>query len=186
MRPLRVLDVAVFLMVGFAVLLPRPDARAKPALALDALSRARVAELQQRLRADRGDAAVALELAELLIDGARPEFAVLVLAPAIERHPDDWRLHLRRALALADHYDLAFAFAAAERARELCAAGAGPVPCREPDQARLDLLHGALARVKDIDARKDPNTVKERLLGSLRPAWWPRQRRAATRESAEP
>jgi hypothetical protein len=171
MRLPRVLEMTVFLLVAVVVLLPRPDARVKPALKLDdADDRARVAELQAELLGKPADVDATLELADLLMDGRRPDFALAALEPAIERHPADHRLYARRSLALADHYEGGSAFTAADRAYALCQAGS-TAPCGEGERARLGLLRSSLEAIKDFDMRKEPNAVKERLIKGLRPAY---------------
>ncbi len=178
----RILDVAVLLLLAVAVLLPRPDAKVKLASTLDAESRARVAELQARLLGDPSDVAATLELADLFLDGRRPDWVLATVSPAIERHPQDHRLHGRRALALADHFESGPAFVAAGRALALCESGSS-APCGEGDRNRLQLLHDTLDKVKGLDMRADPNTAKERLIKALRPTFLPSPKaKPATKE----
>lgn len=171
----RVLDIAVLLLLAFAILMPRPDARAKPAMSLPPEQRDRVAELQMRLLADDDDVDAALELANIFLDARRPEWAVAVASHAIEARPDDHRLHQLRSLALADHFEPAPAYAAALRALALCESGS-QVKCGDGEHGRIQLLRDTLARVKDLDMRKDPNTAKEQILRALRPAYIPKKR----------
>jgi hypothetical protein len=72
----RILDLIVIILLATVVLMPRPDATVKPALALDPERRARVAELQSALigRPDSVDASV--ELANIFLDGHRPDWAL--------------------------------------------------------------------------------------------------------------
>lgn len=170
MRLPRVLEMTVFLLVAVVVLLPRPDVRVKPALTLEDVDRARLAELQAELMGKPGEPEATLELADLLMDGRRPDFALAALAPAIERHPADHRLYARRSLALADHYEAGPAFVAADRALTLCQAGSAST-CGDGERARLGLLRSSLEAIKDLDMRKEPNTTKERLIKGLRPAY---------------
>lgn len=170
MRLPRVLEMTVFLLVAVVVLLPRPDVRVKPALTLHDADRARLAELQASLLGKPGAPEATLELADLLMDGRRPDFALAALSPALERHPADHRLHARRSLALADHFEAGPAFAAADRAVALCSAGS-TASCGEGERARLGLLRSSLEAIKDLDMRKEPNTTKERLIKGLRPAY---------------
>jgi hypothetical protein len=170
----RVLDLAVLLLLGVAIVLPRPDVHVKPALTVDASERDRVAELQTRLLQEPGDAEAALALADIFLDGQRPDWALATLSPAIEVHPTDHRLVSRRSLALAQHYEARPAFQSASRALALCRGGSS-VKCGEGEQARLELLVSTLDRVKDIDMRNDPNAAKEQILMALRPAYIPRR-----------
>ena len=169
----RVLDLAV-LLLGVAILLPRPDVRVKPALVVEASERDRVAELQTRLLQAPGDAEAGLALADIFLDAHRPDWALASLSSAIEAHPTDHRLVSRRSLALADHYEARAAFQSATRALALCRGGS-TVPCGEGEQSRLELLVATLDRVKDIDMRKNPNAAKEQILKALRPAYIPKK-----------
>ncbi|MDZ4696181.1 MAG: hypothetical protein SGI86_13620 [Deltaproteobacteria bacterium] len=175
MRPLRILDVALFLLVAIAVLLPRPDVKVKAALALDVDSKARLAELQSQPAPLSPDEA--LEMADLLVDGGRPDFAVAVLKSALQTNGADHRLHFRRGLALAEHFQMPTAFQSTARALELCENGSS-VPCSDADHARIALVRQSLERIKDIDVHKDANTMKKRLIETLRPSWLRRSRPA--------
>jgi len=175
MRPLRILDVALFLLVAVAVLLPRPDVKVRAALALDVDSKARLAELQSLpapLSAEH-----ALEMADLVSDGGRPDFVVAVLTTALRAHGSDHRLHFRKGLALAEHFEMPAAFQSTVRALELCDKGSSAT-CSEADHARIALVRDSLVRIKDIDVHQDPNTMKKRLIESLRPTWLRRSRPA--------
>ena len=78
----RILDLIVIILLATVVLMPRPDASVKPALALDPERRARVAELQSILigRPDAVDASV--ELANIFLDGHRPDWALATVSAA--------------------------------------------------------------------------------------------------------
>jgi hypothetical protein len=168
----RVLDLAVLALVAVAVLIPRPDAQVQVGLKVDGERALRVAELEAQLAADPGAAGPALELADLFLDAHRPDWALATVGEAIERTPLDHRLHGRRALALADHFEATPAFAAAEKALELCKSGSS-MKCTETELARLELLHRTLASVNGLDMRKDPNTARQRIMQALRPAYIP-------------
>ena len=72
MRVTRILDLIVLLLLATVLLIPRPDATVKPALAVDPELRDRVAELQSRLVGKPDDADSALELANALgLEGYR-------------------------------------------------------------------------------------------------------------------
>lgn len=173
MRVTRVLDVAVFVTVAVAVLLPRPDVKVKPGLDLSDGQRVQLAQLQSVLAADPGAVEPSLELSNLLLDGGRPEWALLVLAPAVRRSPGDHRLAARQSMAFADDWEGMAAFKAAERALALCDNGSSH-PCTDSDRVRLELMRSTLEKVKDIDLRKDPNSAKERIVKALRPGRLPR------------
>jgi hypothetical protein len=171
----RALDLAVLLLLAVAILMPRPDVKVKPALALEQTDRDRVAELQAQLLARPDDSATALELADLFMGAHRPDWALAAVSPALEGHPNDHRLHLRRSLALAEHYEARPAYTSMARALSLCESGS-EAKCTDGEYSRLSFLEGTLRRVKDIDMRKNPNAAKEELLKALRPAYLPRKR----------
>lgn len=173
MRPPRILELAVFLLVAFAVLLPRPDVKVKPALALDDPARERVAELQAVLDHEPGNVAASLELADLCLAGRRPDCALGTLAPALARAPSDHRLHAKRAVALADHFEPGPGYLAVEKALALCESGS-VAPCGEGEKARLGLIKAMLGRIKHLDVRNDPNTAKENLYKEFKPTFLPK------------
>jgi hypothetical protein len=171
----RVLDVAVLLLLAAVALIPRPDVQVQAALKVDPVQRARVAELQTARLAAPGDAAPALELADIFMDTHHPDWALAVLSDPLAAHPDDHRLWSRRSLALADHYEAGGAYQAAARGLALCRQGSA-VPCGEGERARLELLVSTLEGVKDIDMRTHPNEANERILKALRPTYIPQRR----------
>ena len=89
----RILDLMVLVLLATVLLMPRPDASVKPALTLDPERRARVAELQSTLvgRPDAVDASV--ELANIFLDGHRPDWALATVTAAAKAHPNDYRVH---------------------------------------------------------------------------------------------
>jgi hypothetical protein len=119
------------------------------------------------------------------MDGRRPDWALATVTRALERQPHDHRLHGRRSMALAEHFEAAPAFVAAEKALALCESGS-TAKCGEQEQARLAFLRDTLGRVKDLDMRQDPNTAKERLLRAMKPANIPPPPRPPGNSPAEP
>jgi len=174
----RVLDLAILLLLAVAIIMPRPDVRVKPALAIDESERDRVAELQTRLLQSPGDADAALGLADIFLDAHHADWALASLSDAIEAHPTDHRLALRRGLALADQYEARPAFLSANRALALCKSGSS-VPCGDGELARLELMVSTLDRVKDIDMHHNPNAAKEQILKALRPTYLPPKKKPA-------
>jgi len=170
----RVLDLAILLLLGVAIVMPRPDVKVKPALAVDVTQRDRAAELQTRLLQQPTDADASLELADIFMDAHRPDWALATISGALEAHPGDHRLAQRRSLALADHFEARPAFESATRALALCRSGS-TAPCGEGELARLELLVSTLDRIKNIDMRKDPNAAKEQILKALRPTYIPKR-----------
>lgn len=168
----RILDLAILLLLGVAIVMPRPDVRVQPAMVVDPADRDRVAELQTRLLKDPGDPEAALALADIFMDARHPEWALASLSDALETHPADHRLVTRRSLALADHFESRGAFEAATRALALCRGGSAK-PCGEGERDRLELLVATLDRVKNIDMRQNPNAAKEQILKALRPTYIP-------------
>src|SRR5688500_3437899 len=110
----RLLDLAVFALVAVAILLPRPDVKVQVGLDLAPTQRVELAELQAQLLQAPGALEPSLALSSLLLDGGRPEWALATLSPALAQHGADYRLHMRRSLALAEHFDAKTAYLAAE------------------------------------------------------------------------
>lgn len=197
----RILDLIVIILLATVVLMPRPDATVKPALALDPERRARVAELQSMLigRPDAVDASV--ELANIFLDGHRPDWALATVSAAARYHANDYRLHHLRAIAYADRFEGEPAFDAVKRAVELCdQAGtlggsqtprdglaqakpalphaitpppAGAPVCGDAAHSRLALLAATLEEVSKVDMKKHPHIAKERIFKTLHPTFIP-------------
>ncbi len=181
----RIFDVTVLALIAVAILMPRPGVAVKPGLRLDQDGRDRAAELQARLLAAPGDATASLELADLFLDARRPDWALATLAPALDANPTDFRLHGRRSLALADHFEGPAAYRAATKALALCEGG-GALPCGEADRARLQLLTSTLEKVRSLDMRQDPNAAKENILHGLHPTFLNRPRAVARDTKSTP
>jgi len=165
MRAPQILEVVVFLMIAVAVLLPRPDVKVKPALGLGPAERDRLALLQVAAAKGPLDTEAALEMSDLLMDGGRPDWALSVITRALDEAPRDHRLHLRRAMALAERFETEPAFKASERALALCESSAG---CSASEVARLRYLKSSLKSISGIDIRENANLAKERLIRGLR------------------
>jgi hypothetical protein len=182
MRVTRILDLFVLMLLAVLLVLPRPDATAKPALPLPAAQRERVAELQSSLLGQPDDVGARLELANLYLDGHRPDWALATLAPALADHGDDYRVQDVRAIAFADRFEAPQAFEAASAALALCErfpegnAAAQVPPCGEGAHARLSLLHSTLERIHGLDMKNNLVLAKERIIESLHPVWIPRPR----------
>lgn len=175
----RILDLAVLVLLAFAILMPRPDVKVKPALAESSPVRQRVAELQAQLAGTPGDTAAALELAGIFMDVSHPEWALAALDSALAAHPDDHRLHLARSLAFVDHFEAGYAFVECMRAMTLCEGGSA-VPCDEADHGRMAILKNTLDRIKHMDMRREPNAAKEQILRGFRATFIPRPKSTAT------
>jgi hypothetical protein len=189
MRVTRVLDVLVLLLLATLLIMPRANVTVKAALTLPPERRERVAELQAHLLGAPDDVPAAIELADLFLDSNRPDWALATIGGVLSLHDDDYRLHLRRALAYADRFESAPAFAAADRALTLCnatPARAGVPPCDEAPRARLNLLHSTLQRIKGVDMRNNPALAKEKIFEGLHPVWVPRNQRQNRRQAVPP
>ena len=75
---------------------------------------------QARLVADPEAVAQAIELANIYLDGHRPDWALATVGSVLPAHENDFRLHHLRAIAYADRFESAPAFEAASRALALC------------------------------------------------------------------
>jgi hypothetical protein len=176
MRVTRILDLIVIVLLAVVLLMPRPDVTVKAALKLPPERRERVAELQAVLAASPAAVEPAIELANIYLDGHRPDWALATLGSVLPSHEGDFRLHHLRAIAYADRFESAPAFEAASRALALCERDDAASPCGEGDRARLNLLKSTLQSVAAIDMRKNPALAKEKIMGSLHPVWVPRKK----------
>ena len=173
MRLTRILDILVLLLLATLVVMPRPDATVKTALALAPERRERAAELQAHLLGNPDDLPASLELADLFLDGHRPDWALATVGHLLPAHADDYRLQLRRAVAYADRFEAAPAFAAADRALNLCngAPVPGVPPCDEAVRGRINLLRDTLDRIKGLDMRSNLALAKDKIFEGLHPVW---------------
>lgn len=175
MRVTRVLDVLVLLLLAALLVIPRPDVTVKPALTLAPERRERVAELQAHLLGAPNDVDAAMELANLYLDGHRPDWALATIGGVLPGHENDYRLHLLRAIAYADRFEAAPAHKAAQKALALCdQTVAGVPPCGEAPRARIGLLASTLERISGIDMRRNPALAKDRIFEALHPVWVPK------------
>jgi hypothetical protein len=175
MRVTRILDLIVLLLLATVLLMPRPDATVKPALAVDTELRDRVAELQSRLAGKPDDADAAIELANIYLDGHRPDWALATVGPLARERPDDYRFQHLRAIAYADRFEGAPAFEAASKALALCEqAPAGMPSCGDATHGRLVLLRSALESVANVDMKNQPYLAKERIFRELHPVYVPK------------
>lgn len=187
MRVTRILDLIVLLLLATVLLMPRPDATVKPALAVDPDVRDRVAELQSMLVGRPEAIEPALELANIYLDGHRPDWALAVVGPALRAHADDYRLHHVRAIAYADRFEGEPAFEAAKKATALCESPpAGAPACGEATHARLVLLRAALESVAGVDMKNQPYLAKERIFRELHPVFLPKPKVKTKKPAAPP
>jgi hypothetical protein len=183
-RVTRILDLIVIALLAAILLMPRPDVTAKAALRLSPERRERVAELQAAMlrqrQAEDDPLPEAIELADIYLDGHRPDWALATVGAVLPLHQDDYRLHNIRAIAFADRFESEPAFAAASRALELCERPAPAVPpCGEAARSRLHLLHATLASIAGVDMRDNPALAKEKIFEQLRPTFIPRRPKPA-------
>ncbi len=173
MRLTRILDILILLLLATLLVMPRPDATVKAALALSPERRERVAELQAHLLGADDDVAASLELSDLFLDGHRPDWALATVGHLMPQHADDYRLQLRRAVAYADRFDAAPAYEAADRAWGLCngAPVPGVPPCDEAVRGRIALLRDTLDRIKGLDMRSNLALAKDKIFEGLHPVW---------------
>ena len=75
----RILDLIVIILLATILLIPRPDATVKAALTLDPERRERVAELQAQLIGHPDDMEATVELANIYLDGHRPDWALVTV-----------------------------------------------------------------------------------------------------------
>jgi hypothetical protein len=181
----RILDLIVIILLATVVLMPRPDASVKPALTVDAERRERVAELQSVLVGKPDDTGAALELANIFLDGHRPDWALATATAATKFHPDDYRLQHVRAIAYADRFESAPAYEAAQSALALCEKAPAPA-CDDASHSRIALLVSTLKSIANVDMRVAPYAAKERIFHELHPVFVPKPRNKAPKKSAVP
>jgi hypothetical protein len=185
----RILDLIVLALLATIVLMPRPDATVKPALAVDPDLRARVAELQSTLAGKPDDVDAALELANIFLDGHRPDWALVTVTAQLRAHPNDYRLLHLRAIAYADRFEGEPAHEAAAAALTLCDRTPAPVgapPCGDATRSRLVLLETTLKAVARVDMKKQPYLAKERIFETLHPTFIPKPKQKPKPEPAKP
>jgi len=177
----RILDLIVIILLATILLIPRPDATVKAALTVDPERRERVAELQAALIGHPDDMDATVELANIYLDGHRPDWALVTVTQALRYHPSDYRLHHLRAIAYADRFEGQPAFEAATQALALCEREpppAGTPACGEATRGRLALLTTTLEAVSKVDMKKQPYLAKEKIFEKLHPTYIPRPKAA--------
>jgi hypothetical protein len=149
----------------------------KPALTVDGERRERVAELQSILIGHPDDVAASLELANIYLDGHRPDWALAAATSALRFHDSDYRLEHVRAIAYADRFEGEPAFEAAQLAMSLCdrtPQPAGVPPCDDAVRGRISLLETTLRAIAHVDMKNAPYLAKEKIFHELHPAFLPR------------
>ena len=185
----RILDLIVIILLATIILMPRPDASVKPALTVDPERRERVAELQSILIGHPDDVDASLELANIFLDGHRPDWALATITTTQRFHTNDYRVYHVRAIAYADRFEGAPAYEAAQVALALCERQppvVGVPPCDEAVRGRLTLLDHTLAVVADVDMKKAPYLAKERIFQQLHPTFLPKPKPKAKSAAKAP
>jgi hypothetical protein len=185
----RILDLIVIILLATILLMPRPDATVKPALNVDGERRERVAELQSILMGHPDDAAASLELANIYLDGHRPDWALAAATTALGFHGNDYRLHHLRAIAYADRFESAPAFEAAELALSLCDRTPQPPgvpPCDDAVRGRISLLETTLQAIAHVDMKNAPYLAKEKIFHALHPTYLPKPKHGPNAEPKNP
>jgi hypothetical protein len=173
----RILDLIVVILLATVLLMPRPDASVKPALTVDAERRERVAELQSVLVGKPEDVAASLELANIYLDGHRPDWALAAATAALKFHPDDFRVQHVRAIAYADRFESAPAYEAAQSALALCEKATTAPACDDANHSRIALLVSTLKSIANVDMRAAPYAAKERIFHELHPVFVPKPKK---------
>jgi hypothetical protein len=185
----RILDLIVIILLATILLMPRPDATVKAALNIDGERRERVAELQSILMGHPDDVPASLELANIYLDGHRPDWALAAATTAVRSHGNDYRLHHLRAIAYADRFEAAPAFEAAELALALCDRTPQPpgVPaCDDAVRGRISLLETTLQAIAHVDMKNAPYLAKEKIFHALHPTFLPRPKPGHGTEPKKP
>ncbi len=183
----RILDLIVILLLATILLMPRPDATVKAALNIDGERRERVAELQSILMGHPDDVAASIEVANIYLDGHRPDWALAAATTAVRTHGNDYRLHHLRAIAYADRFEAAPAFEAAELALSLCDRTPQPPgvpPCDDAVRGRISLLETTLRAIANVDMKNKPYLAKEKIFHALHPTFLPKPKAKAATQGA--
>lgn len=187
----RILDLAALILLTVVLLIPRPSVGVKPALKVQPELAERAGELQAVLMGAPGALGPSLELANIYLDGHRPDWALATIAGALQQDPRDYRVQLVRAIAYADRFESQPAFDAAKEALALCeAAPPAPAPgaCGEGERGRLNLLKTTLESVATLEMRKQLPEVQDRILKNLRSTYvpLPKAKKPAAKEAGSP
>ena len=184
----RILDLIVIILLATILLMPRPDATVKAALNVDGERRERVAELQSILMGHPDDVSATIELANIYLDGHRPDWALAAATGALHFHRNDYRLYHLRAIAYADRFESAPASEAAQLALSLCDQDRQPPgvpPCDEAVRGRISLLDTTLRSIAGVDMKNAPYLAKEKIFHSLHPTFVPRPKPGGTSGAAK-
>jgi hypothetical protein len=185
----RILDLIVIILLATILLMPRPDATVKSALNVDGERRERVAELQSILMGHPDDAAASIELANIYLDGHRPDWALAAATSALRFHGSDYRLYHLRAIAYADRFEGAPASEAAELALSLCDQERQPPgvpPCDDAVRGRISLLDTTLRSIAHVDMKGMPYLAKEKIFHALHPTFVPKPKLGQHGEGKKP
>jgi hypothetical protein len=185
----RILDLIVLVLLATVILMPRPDATVKAALPVDPELRARVAELQSTLIGRPEDVDASLELANIFLDGHRPDWALAAVGAGLRFHPGDYRLFHLRAIAYADRFEGQPAYESVQQAVALCEKTpppAGTPACGEAASSRLALLATTLKAVSRVDMKNQPYLAKERIFETLHPTFIPKPKKAKPKAADAP
>jgi hypothetical protein len=145
------------LLVGLAalvVLMPRPTLDAESALKASPIELEEVARLEDQRAAKPTDVDAACELADAYLRFDHPEWSLQALeAFGDKKNP---RVHLIRAIARADRFDVKVGHEEAKRGLVLCKEN--PAGCPELVRQKLELIEKPLGALVEagVDPRKDP------------------------------
>lgn len=150
----RAIELLVVGMAALAVLMPRPTLDAEPALKASSIELEDVARLEDA-RANQPDSVdAACDLADAYLRFDHPEWSLQALAQfGDHKNP---RVHLMRAIARADRFDVKVGLEEARRGLALCKET--PADCPELIRQKLEVVEKPLAALiaSGVDPRKDP------------------------------
>jgi hypothetical protein len=173
----RLLDLIAIGAVAVVVLLPKPSVDARPALEGDPAMLDRVAALQDDVYRAPDAVEPRVRLADAFLSSFRSDWALVALAPLVEREaagaPPDARVHLELATAHAERLEPAQTVAETARVETICDGGAADGPrCPPGTTARAQLIGAAMKALLDgkIDPAQDPVRAKREVYKVLHPS----------------
>lgn len=150
----RFFEVMLLGLAALVVLLPRPSLDAEPALRASAIELEEVARLEDARTAKPDDVDVACDLADAYLRYDHPEWSLQTLDKFGDKKAP--RVHLLRAIARADRFDVQVGLDEARRGLQLCKES--PASCPELIRQKLEVVEKPLAALiaSGVDPRKDP------------------------------
>ena len=163
----RAAELLLIALAALAVMMPRPTLDAEPALRASPLELDEVARLEDARAASPDDVEAACDLADAYLRFDHPEWSLQALATFGDRKNP--RVHLLRAIARADRFDVSVGHQESVRGLALCKEN--PAGCPELIRQKLEVVEKPLAALvaSGVDPRKDPLAARTAVGKAMRP-----------------